>query len=338
MRLYRLQSIPEPLLTSRAQDLHQYLPGPTLIEWGEGDLPPVFISLLLHGNETSGFSIAQNLWKKLLSGELVSRHPLIFFIGNIEAAAQGMRHLPTQLDMNRIWSGGAYSQAQVAQEVLQLARERGVGWAIDLHNNTGKNPLYACMTKLEPEFWQLAHFFSPHIVYFTEPHEVLAMALSDFCTSVIIEAGLPGEIELIDILTQKLECLLSQGAPNTPPLASPPPTFRTTARFRVAPSAEIDFRFDPSSAGDLSLRDDLADYNFQKLETGFLLGFMRNKCLWLENHFDEDFTHEYLEILGQEIRVKKSFTPSMFTKDIVIIKSDCLGYVMEEMPLSRSNQ
>lgn len=334
MRLYRLKTIPRSLLTLNARQLHEILPGPTLIEWGEGDLAPVFISLLLHGNETSGLTIAQSLWDKLLSGQLQSRHPLIFFIGNVEAAAQGLRHLPTQLDMNRIWSGGANSQALVAQEVLSIVRQRGVGIAIDLHNNTGKNPLYACMTKLELPFWQLAHFFSSHIVYFTEPHEVLSMALSEFCVSVTIEAGLPGQKEMIDVLNSKIEQLLSQGASSLPQLTSPPPTYHTIARFRVAAHAKVDFDFDRSSKSDLSLRGDLEDYNFQKLEVGFLLGYMTQGSLWLENHFDEDFTSEYLEIKETEIRVKKSFIPSMFTKNISIIKSDCLGYIMEEMVLS----
>lgn len=333
MRLNRLNFIPQDLLTLQADQLHQRLPGPTIIEWGEGDLAPVFISLLLHGNETSGLNIAQNLWRKLLGGELQSRHPLIFFIGNIEAATQGLRHLPTQLDMNRIWSGGVDQQALIAQEVLEIARQRAVGLAIDLHNNTGKNPLYSCMTKLQPEFWQLAHFFSPHIVYFTEPHEVLSMALSDFCTSVTIEAGLPGEVEMIEVLTQKIEILLSKGADHLPLLLSPPPTYHTTARFRVAASARIDFDCDPHSKSDLSLRSDLNDYNFQKLLPGFLLGYMMQGQLWLENHFNEDFTQEYLDICNREIRVKKSFIPSMFTQNISIIKSDCLGYVMEEMKL-----
>jgi hypothetical protein len=124
--------------------------------------------------------------------------------------------------------------------------------------------------------------------------------------SVIIEAELPGEAEMIELLTSKLEQLLRIGTTKFLPLLSLPATYQTTARFRVAANAEVDFGFDPKSASDLSLRDNLANFNFLRLEEGFVLGYMNKKCLWLENYFDEDFTHEYLVMVDKEIRVKKS--------------------------------
>lgn len=331
MKLLRLNSIPAPLLELEAYQIGEVLPGPTLIEWGEGELPPIFISVLLHGNEISGFTILKNLWRKLLTGELKSQHPLIFFIANVEAASVGLRHLPSQLDFNRVWSGGDAPEALVAQEVLDIARKRQVGWAIDIHNNTGKNPLYSCINKLEPEFWDLAHFFAPHIVYFTEPHEVLSMAFSQFCPSVTIEAGTPGQKEMIEILTDKLETLLTTGAPALSKLKARPPVFHTIGRIKVASSAQIDFNFNPRPEGDLSMRSDLVECNFQQLEPGFVLGYAKKGHLWVEGNFEQDFTNDFLEISSGEICVKKSFVPAMFTQNIPIIKSDCMGYVMESI-------
>ena len=75
------------------------LTGPTLIEVPGERGPALFVSVLLHGNETSGWDALRSV----LQNESRPPRHLRVFVGNVEAAAAGVRHLPEQPDYNRIW-------------------------------------------------------------------------------------------------------------------------------------------------------------------------------------------------------------------------------------------
>ena len=77
--LRTLTGIPEGLLRCEARQLHEFLGGPTLIHI-EGALEPViFVSVLLHGNETSGWD---GVRRYLLEHHEIKRNTMIF-IGSI---------------------------------------------------------------------------------------------------------------------------------------------------------------------------------------------------------------------------------------------------------------
>ena len=60
---------------------------------------------------------------------------------------------------------------------------------IDIHNNTGNNPHYACITSLNDRYLHLARLFSRTIVHFKKPVGVQAAALAAICPAVTIECG-----------------------------------------------------------------------------------------------------------------------------------------------------
>ncbi len=106
--LHQLDQLPADLLQADSRDLHLLLGGPTLIHLPGGREPPLFVSVLLHGNETVGWDAVRGLFQEriLRHGELRLPRALSLFIGNVAAAAQGVRHLPDQPDYNRVWPGG----------------------------------------------------------------------------------------------------------------------------------------------------------------------------------------------------------------------------------------
>ncbi|MDH5436708.1 MAG: peptidase M14, partial [Gammaproteobacteria bacterium] len=59
-----LDYIPENLLTLHATELHQVLSGPTLIHLEGRQTQPVFVSVLLHGNEDTGWDAIKALLNK----------------------------------------------------------------------------------------------------------------------------------------------------------------------------------------------------------------------------------------------------------------------------------
>lgn len=148
-----LDRVPEGLLDAGARELARVLDGPTLIELGAGDRAPLFVSVLLHGNEDSGLGAIQRVLR-IYAGKALPR-PMMILIGNVAAASEGLRRLDGQPDFNRVWPGceedGDSDEARIMAEVHRRVIARRAFAAIDIHNNTGRNPHYAVVCVREPE-------------------------------------------------------------------------------------------------------------------------------------------------------------------------------------------
>ena len=98
--LTELHNLPEGILDRDTRSLQDLLGGPTLIHLPGDRQPALFLSVLLHGNETVGWEALRALLRQRLAryGELRLPRALSIFIGNIAAAAAGVRHLPDQPD------------------------------------------------------------------------------------------------------------------------------------------------------------------------------------------------------------------------------------------------
>ncbi|NTV98695.1 MAG: succinylglutamate desuccinylase [Chlorobiaceae bacterium] len=311
-------------------ELDTLFPGPSLIRIRGKKEPPLFISVLLHGNEISGFLALQEVLKPYACGKAQPRRSIILFIGNVAASVKNKRRFAHEPDYNRIWNGGTLPEHLMARRVLELVKRDGVFACIDLHNNTGKNPHYGCINMVTPEFINLALLFSPTAVYFTEPHEVISKAFSGFCPSVTIECGLSGELQGVRHLVLFLErCIGLDSVPCSQP-EEPFSLFHTTAKISVRENADIFFGSSPPSCG-ITLVENLDSLNFLNLDPGSVLGYSScgNTGLVVTNNRGRDVTGKYLLLEHCEIRTAKHFIPSMFTKDKTVIRQDCLGYIME---------
>lgn len=334
MQLQIIHELPNDFFNISVTEIHKVLGGPTLIHLkSEGDLPPLFLSTLLHGNETSSYFVLQRFLKK--HTEL--KRDLIILIGNTLGAQDSMRHLPDQVDYNRIWEPGDKPENQLAMQIVDYAKSQGIFASIDIHNNTGKNPHYACINKLDPAFKNLASHFGEHTIYFTEPHNVQSMAFSKICPAVTIEAGLPGEPAGIEAAFKFVEeiYLSEELIPNLKRVTKE--IYHTMARFKVHPNAKVDFADSPDTEADLSFVSNIDSRNFEVIKRGTHLGFAKNlDFLLVEDNKGRDITDHFLKIENGEIIINRTFIPSMFTRDIYVMKEDCLGYLMEIMlPLNK---
>jgi len=331
LQLKVYNEIPKGFETIDLDYVHTLIDGPCLFHLkGEIDRP-LFVSTLLHGNETTSFIVLQRLIQKYRNQKLP--RDLIIFVGNTLAAEKGRRQLPGQPDYNRIWAGTETPEQRMAQEVIKYASEQNLFANIDIHNNTGMNPYYGCVNRLEPEYVQLASLFSDKIVYFTEPHEVQSNAFAAICPSVTIEAGQSGDLEGIDVTYNYIEKVLH--------LKQFEPTidldhvgvFHTIARIRVHPDAIVDFQNNENMDVDISFIKDLETKNFSYIPTGYHLGYLKNKDLIrVYDDSNSDVTDQYIKLIKNQLITNQMFIPSMFTKNIEVMKSDCLGYVMEKLP------
>ena len=163
--LNETDSLPPGLLDAKAEQLLELLGAPTLIHLEGKNRQPLFISTLLHGNETTGLHAIQQLLQAYESRPLP--RSISLFIGNVSAAAVNQRRLESQPDYNRIWPGSHHAdcaETDMMKTVSNIMRRRKPFASIDIHNNTGRNPHYACVNILNPHCLQVAGMFGGTVV------------------------------------------------------------------------------------------------------------------------------------------------------------------------------
>jgi len=302
-----IESLPEGILELEAHELHQVLAGPTLIHLPGRRQEPLFVSVLLHGNEDTGWQAMRALLRKLQGQELP--RALSLFIGNIAAAKVRQRFLEGQPDYNRVWEdvpgNEALPERRMMQQIVDDLRARKVFASVDVHNNTGLNPHYACVRVLEEHHLHLATLFSRTVVYFRTPAGVQTAPFAEICPSVTIEAGQAGQ-------THGFE-------------------HNTVAICKVPPEASFGFGGDRC---DLNFVEDLDHLNFRELPVGTTLARIPGDELMLvvRDESGEEVTARYFELADGELRTTLPFMPSMLAMDETAIRQDCLCYLMERHP------
>lgn len=322
----------ERLLERGAERLHEVLPGPTLIHLPGRRPEPLFVSVLLHGNETTGWAAARRVLARYAGGELP--RALSLFVGNVAAARQGLRTQPGQADYNRIWNGGTgrpRREHALAREVLDEMRRRRVFACVDVHNNTGFNPHYGCVNRLEAPYLHLAALFSRTVVYFIRPKEVLSMAFAELCPAATVECGQPGQAHGEAHAAEYLEaCLHLQSLPTHSVAAGDVDLFHTVAVVKLRAGSSVGIETDEA---DLSLIFDIDRLNFNELPAGTALGWVRTAGLPVQawNEQGEEVSERYFALADGELRTRVPVMPSMLTRDADVIRADCLCYLMERL-------
>ena len=326
-------TLPDEFLYASSGSLHQLLPAPTLIHLPGRRTEPVFVAVLLHGNEDVGLKAVQTVLGQY-AGRVLPR-AVSLFIGNVQAAAMGVRYLEGQPDYNRIWPGtdraGGPEHAMTA-EVVEQMRVRRVFASIDIHNNTGFNPHYGCVNSLEQPFLHLAALFSRVVVYFKRPLGVQSAAFAKLCPSVTVECGKPGNVSGEEHAAAFIEAALHlDHFPEHPVPAHDIDLYHTVATVKVP--ADVRFAFGSADA-DVWFEHELDRMNFRDLPAGTRLAHVAGACKKPLQAWDEEgreVAERYFEVRDGELRTRCPITPSMLTLNETIIRQDCLGYLMERL-------
>ena len=322
---------PEVLLDAPATDLWRHLRGPSLFRLPGERGEPLLVSVLLHGNEDSGWRATQAVLRRHHATRLP--RPLLLFVGNVEAAKAAVRTLPHQEDYNRAWPGTAHPDSPLAhlmQQVVAIARRTAPFASIDLHNNSGHNPHYACVNSLDEGHLHLARLFSRSVVYFEQPLGVQSAALAPICPAVTVECGRAGDAASVVHAAELINSVLAlQRFPDRPVPDGDLDLMRTSAIIKVPPDAS--FSYDGSDA-DFRLRADLDRLNFSELDPGTLLGTLggggrrRLDVLSVAAR-----PADVLDYAGGVIRLLRAAIPAMLTLDPNAVRLDCLGYLMHRI-------
>jgi len=307
LELNQIDSFPQELLEISIEKLYTLFPGPTLLHL-QGKRPePVFVSVLLHGNEGTGLHVIQRLLKKYQHSVLPRSVSILF--GNTQAARYGKRVLDDQSDYNRVWPGTVEPNTQetmVMRKIVNEMERRNVFASIDIHNNTGLNPHYSCINKLENCFLQLAVLFGHTVVYFLTPKGVQSMAFSKLCPAVTLECGEPGSPSGTDHALDYVDAVLHMKyISNDPILPQDIKLFHTVARVKVP--EDVTFSFTDQNANIL-FKSELYKMNFSVIPADTCFGIVHsnnNARLFAFNDNEEELGEKLFYINNQQIKLTK---------------------------------
>lgn len=326
--LHVLDGLPDELVDCEAARLSSVLGGPTLLRLGRGTGPALFLSVLLHGNETSGWDGA----RQYLRDHGTLGRPVDLFIANVAAAAHSVRVLPGQQDFNRIWFGTHGPEGALAAALHDAVAGREYFAAVDLHNNTGHNPYYSVLTEVTAANCGLALAFSDKAVLVEEPNTTLTHWFSTRCPAITLETGPVGDPRCAARVYDYIDRCLD-GDEIEPADASRLDLYQALARVHVP--ADIDLAF----AGDartqpLVLTGGVEAVNFHELPGGAVFATTERALGDVLSVLDprhRDVTEQFFVQVGNEIRLRTAVIPAMYTTDPFVIRQDCLCYFMTRL-------
>lgn len=339
-RLKIQQQLPDNLLQLPADQLYQHLDNHSLVLL-EGKIKrPLFVSLLQHGDETTGWD-ALRVFLKNHQHRLP--RSLCLYFGNLQAAKHGVRYLPDQVDFNRCWPGNHNSQhptAKIMREITATVEAMNPFAAVDIHNNTGRNPNYAGINRLDKEFVNLASLFSDTIIHFTSPDGIQSGAFAQFCPSVTLECGKTGTSDGLEQTITFLENITHQASlQQIPGITEHQQVMNIFATVKVKPEVRIKIAEQIDAECDFAIQQDLDFHNFHMLNPGTAFGSVHSDSdlmpLQVTDQLGTDITDRHFAIKNKQVILTKQLMPAMITQSIQAIRMDCLCYLMK--PLQREN-
>lgn len=334
-----LDHIPSAFLSISHRDIKDLFDTPTLIHLKGEKRPALFISILLHGNEFSGLQIMQEILKKYQTtdGYKLPRE-IWLFVGNVDAAQMGVRLRDGQTDFNRAWPGTPDPDSNTAiliREVMDRITQEELFASIDLHNNTGQNPPYGCISAVNEKNKYLCSFFNHIAMVFQSPKGVSTMAFDDICPAITLECSTPGNEPAKRRAFELIDDLMHMDHFPTKPL----PTHdlqlvKNSATLKI--NANVTFCFEDEDYSDtlgydLILVKNFDHHNFTRLEKGEVFAHTTvNKPLIAISPDGKDITDEIIQNENGEISLKKAYMPAMISMDKKIVLQDCLCYLLED--------
>ncbi len=337
LSLKQINQLPEGLLKLETScDIQLVFDQPTLLHFQGKQSSPLFVSILLHDNEDTGFLAVQQLLRKYQDKELP--RSISIFYGNIAAAKKRLRKLDGQPDYNRVWPGTDHpdcEETRLMQQVVAEMNKRKPFASIDIHNNTGKNPHYGCINLLDTQFLRLASLFSRTVVFFETPKGVQSMAMAKMCPSVTIECGQPHQSHGVEHAVDFLDTVLHLDNIDSSHISHHDvDIYQTVAQVKVP--RENTFSFSDPSA-DILFDLKLDKMNFSELYDGTVFGYVQNNSNARLDAWDDhgrDVSDEYFVCRDNKIVLVKPVMPAMLTLVEKIIRQDCLCYLMKRLKLS----
>ena len=333
-----LNELPDAFLDISPRDIKKVFNKPTLIHLKGSKSPALFVSILLHGNEFSGLEIMQEILKKYktTNGYKLPRD-LWLFVGNVDAAELGLRAIDDQVDFNRAWPGTPTPHtdtAKLIQEVMDTICKDTLFASIDLHNNTGQNPHYGCISEVNEKNKYLCTFFNHIGMVFKSPKGVSTMAFDSLCPAITLECSTPGNKPAKEKAFALIDDLMHMDHFPTKAVAKHDlQLVKNSATVKINTDVSFCFEDDVSSDSemDLTVVKNFDHHNFTLLEKNEVFAYTKvAKPLMVTSPESKDITDEIIQNDNGKLSLKKALMPAMITMDKKIVLQDCLCYLLED--------
>ena len=333
-----LKHIPSAFLSISHREIKNLFETPTLIHLKGVKHPALFISILLHGNEYSGLQIMQEILKKYQTTDGYKLPRSIWlFVGNVDAAQMGVRLRDGQIDFNRAWPGTPEPNSDTAiliQEVMDRITQDELFASIDLHNNTGQNPPYGCISVVNEKNKYLSSFFNHIAMVFQSPKGVSTMAFDDICPAITLECSTPGNEPARKRAFDLIDDLMHMDHFPTKPLpAHDLQLVKNTATIKINANVTFCFEDDVNNSSDMDLTvvKNFDHHNFTLLEENEVFAYSKvAKALLVTSADGQDITDEIIQNDNGKLSLKKALMPAMISMDKKIVLQDCLCYLLED--------
>lgn len=290
------------------------------------------VTTLLHGNEPSGVRAVQ-AW--LRSGAVPAVDTSVFVASAqaaLEPPAFSHRVLFGRRDLNRCFRPpfeGA--EGALAEQVLEHVRKRPTEALVDLHNTTGHTPAYGVGPREDPARLALTALFADRYVHSDLRLGALVEAVQDEMPAVVIECGRADSPVADGVARQglsrflELDFLFSEGAEPGPAMT----VVGSPVRVCLQPGLVLRYGEGPEETADLVVDASVDRHNFQRVDAGASLGWVRPGGPWpfFATQADgAEVSRELFEIDDGHVRVRRSIVPIMMTTDPDIAVQDCIFY------------
>jgi hypothetical protein len=333
-----LNDVPSEFLDISHRQIKKVFKTPTLIHLKGDKTPALFVSILLHGNEFSGLEIMQEILEKYktTNGYKLPRD-LWLFVGNVDAAELDVRLMDSQVDFNRAWPGTPNPKtdtAKLIQKVVDTITKEPLFASVDLHNNTGQNPHYGCISVVDEKNRYLCSLFNHIAMVFKGPKGVSTVAFDNICPDITLECSTPGNIPAKDKAFQLVDALMHMDHfPTKPVVKQDLQLLKNSATIKINKDVTFDFEnnVNDNFEVDLVVVDRFDKHNFVTLKKGEVFAYSKlPKPLFVVSSDNKDITDEIIQNENGEISLKKSMMPAMISMDKKIVFQDCLCYLLED--------
>lgn len=290
---------------------------------------------LLHGNEPSGLRAVHG-W--LRAGQLPATDALLVLGGVAAALAEPVltrRELPGSVDLNRCFGDRepAGPAREFARAILDLIRRSEPEALVDVHNNTGHNPVYGVAPRVGDAERQLVGLFAGRVVHYDLRLGALVEETPELCPTVVVEAGRAGAPGADAAARRGLDLLLGQddivGSGLPVPVLE---LFSRPVRVEAAPGVSLAYGAGACAGAALTVAEDIDRHNFERLAPGTAMGWLAAGAPWplvARGADGADCSRELFELVDGRLVTRRELVPIMMTTDPGIATSDCLFYAVE---------
>ncbi|WP_144391927.1 hypothetical protein [Pleionea sediminis] len=306
----------------------------TIIEFkGQNSSEWRVLSVLIHGNEPSGFFAVF----EFLKNQLRPTVNLAIIISSVRAARHPPyfthRFVPGEFDLNRRFGVSLTSEkvhdgvTELATEIIHYIQSKSPSLIVDLHNTSGNGPEFAVSVSDDLSIKQLASVFTKTMVI---THLVVGSLMEQNfnCPIVTIECG--------GAQNSRSHKIAYQGLVDFAQMESMPvldePIFETyyhPFRIEARSGVSLDYGEYHNRDVDITLRQDIERFNFTEIEAGTELGWINRTltdCIQAKSESGEDVVNSLFSVKDLKIIAKRPMKLFMATCRADIAVSDCLFY------------